>query len=166
MITKNIHRLPAPVNGVIIYDASISSLKRKKDRNNCVPRAIAVALDLPIDEVEVERSWGKGTSKKESDRFAKAHGFQVVFAARGSLHGLSPIKPISIEEACRRFSQGRFIIKSRRHWFTIIDGVPVDSWDWLNERSTYESFSQPGEMISLRGWDHKAWKIWSVPVKG
>lgn len=166
MITKNIHRLPAPVNGVIIYDATITSLKRKGDRNNCVPRAIAVALDLPIDEVEIARKWGKGTKKKDCDRFAKDHGFQVVFAARGSLHGLTPIKPISIEEACRRFSQGRFIIKSRRHWFTIIDGVPVDSWDWLNEKNEYYSFQNPDQIISLRGWDKSAWKIWSVPAKG
>ncbi|CAB4147358.1 hypothetical protein UFOVP510_25 [uncultured Caudovirales phage] len=165
------HIIPEAVNGVIIYDASITSIKRKKDTNNCVLRALAVALDLPIDEPgsiasKGSRKYGSGTSNKDCKMLVQHYGLKEVFTQRGSLHGAIPVKAIEIREAIARFPKGRFIISSRKHWFAVIDGCPVDSWDWFNPRKFYSDF-ETGETIALQGWDHKAYKVYECPpLKG
>ena len=61
---------------------------------------------------------------------------------------------------------GRDLIQSRKHWFAVIDGCPVDLWDWFNQVREVADFDT-GEIFNLIGWDHKAYKVWECPpLKG
>ena len=173
MIIKNIHILPPSKAGVILYDAGVTSLKRQSDFNNCVLRALAVATNKPIDEIgdflkSLGRKYGKGTPRSICKKAISRYQMEEIFTARGSLHGAEPIKPLKIREAIslikamKDSGDSRFIIKSRKHWFAVVDGCPVDSWDWLNQVGEYEDFKTPGLMIRISGWDKAAWKIWRI----
>jgi hypothetical protein len=165
------HQIPEAIKGVILYDASFTSIKRKRDYNNCVLRAIAVACDRPIDEPgdiakAGGRKAGEGTGKKAIKMLIEKYRMKEVFSQMGSLHGATPVKAIPIREALARFPKGRYIIKSRKHWFAVIDGQPVDLWDWFNEVREVADFDT-GEIFNLIGWDHKAYKVWECPpLKG
>jgi hypothetical protein len=165
------HPIPEAVKGVILYDASFTSIKRKSDTGNCVLRAVAVALDRPIDEPgdiakACGRKSGEGTGKKAIKMLIEKYRLKEVFSQIGSLHGATPVKAIPIREALARFPKGRYIIKSRKHWFAVIDGCPVDSWDWFNQVREVADF-ETGEIFNLIGWDHKAYKVWECPpLKG
>lgn len=158
------HPIPEAVKGVILYDASFTSIKRKSDSDNCVLRAIAVAKDVPIDKPgdlarDLGRKSGSGTERKISKKLIETFKMKEVFSQIGSLHGATPVKAISIREAISRFPKGRYIFKSRKHWFAVIDGCPVDSWDWFNEVREVADFDT-GAIFNLIGWDHKIYKVW------
>ena len=158
------HQIPEPINGVIRYDATITSIARPKDENNCVLRAMAVAFDEPIDKSgdfagKLGRQYRKGTPRPVSKKLIEKYRMVEVFTQRGSLHGAIPIRAISIREAIKRFPSGRYIFKTRKHWFAVIDGCPVDLADWFNRVNQYEDFKS-GDIIDLAGWDHKVYKIW------
>jgi hypothetical protein len=165
------HTIPEAVKGVILYDATITSIKRKRDTGNCVLRAVAVAMDRPIDEPgDIAKAGGRkagfGTPKKAIKMLIEKYRMKEVFSQMGSLHGAIPVKAIPIREAIARFPKGRYIIKSRKHWFAVIDGQPVDLWDWFNEVREVADF-ETGEIFKLIGWDHKAYKVWECPpLKG
>lgn len=158
------HSLPQAIKGVISYDASFTSIKRPKDENNCVLRAISVCFDQAIDKPgdlasKWKREYRKGTPRPACKKLIEHYGMKERFTQVGSLHGATPVKAIAIQEAIARFPKGRFIFKTRKHWFAVIDGVPVDLCDWFNQVNEYEDFDT-GAIIRLSGWEHKVYKVW------
>ena len=111
---------------------------------DCVTRAITIATKLPYDVVynalfDIARNW-KGNSKV-------AKRIRLNPSPRNGCYcevGSDFLKAINLEEVRKKlkindqmFYKGRYIVKVRKHWIAIIDGVIHDTWDSRKTSGAY-----------------------------
>jgi len=111
---------------------------------DCVTRAITIATEQRYDDVynalfDIARNW-KGNSKLAKRIRTNASPRDGCFKEVGSKY----LKDLSIDEVRKKlkindqiFNEGRYVVKVRRHWIAIIDGVVHDTWDSRKTSGAY-----------------------------
>lgn len=104
---------------------------------DCVIRAISKIMDMPWDDVAIDLSmmmvlekdivssnslWGK---------YLMLNGF-----VRGNLPDTCPFC-YTLEQFCRDFPKGRYVVATGSHVIAVIDGNYYDTFDSGNEVVTY-----------------------------
>ena len=125
----------------------------KGKTGDCVTRAISIATKMPYDVVynalfDIARNW-KGNSKKAirirataSPRKSTNRNVSVKFL--NDVLGLVEVREKhKINDTL--FYKGTYIVKVRRHFIAIIDGVINDTWDSRKTtgRFTPDEFDNP-----------------------
>ena len=111
---------------------------------DCVTRAITIATKLPYDVVydslfHIAKHW-KGNYKL-------AKRIRLNPSPRNGCYcevGSDFLKAINLEEVRKKlkindqmFYKGRYVVKVRKHWIAIIDGVIHDTWDSRKTSGAY-----------------------------
>lgn len=121
------------INGVLThlgvkfrqYDSGRGESKRSRQKNDCTVRAYAAAFDLPYDEVYdsfavLGRKCGRGFNFRD---FAKTHP-RLRWHSFPAEKGKSRMNPAKFGAA---YPTGRWIARTAKHVFAIIDGVVIDT---------------------------------------
>ncbi len=119
-------------------DGGRSESRRPKQKNDCTVRAVAVALNEPYDTVY---EWFKGEGRKCSKGFhikdwlAKDGRFEKIpFPAIKGQKRMNPSK------FCGEFKRGKYICRTAKHVFAVIDGVVHDTWEQRPDRCIYTAW--------------------------
>lgn len=121
-----------------LHDGGRSTSKRPKQKNDCTVRALALARRLSYDEAYgILAEAGRSCSAKfmfnewiNRQEFAKKISFPAV-------KGESRMNP---PKFCRQFPSGRYICKTAKHVFAVIDGVVYDDHVTYDERCIYSAW--------------------------
>lgn len=111
-------------------DGGRSDSGRKGTAGDCVCRAIAIALELPYDQVY--RELAQANQEAGGKRSARNGLYRSVYEAYLNKHGWVWHSAPKLEGRKARFNdlpQGRLIARMARHVAAVIDGKLHDTWD-------------------------------------
>lgn len=93
------------------------------ERNACVPRAISIAFDIPfLQALDILAAAGR----KKNKGFRTVELLKPNFRLNGKKPVLLPLSKMTVNKFLQHFSKGTFIIRVRKHAFTIVDGKVHD----------------------------------------
>lgn len=104
---------------------------------DCAVRAVAVALDIPWDDafdLIAHNAKQMGTMMHNNAAWGsvlRQHGF-----TRSIISNSCP-DCYTVEDFCREYPEGIYVVGSNSHTATVIDGNLIDSWNSLGEIPQY-----------------------------
>lgn len=132
-------------------DGGRSDVGRKGHTGDCVCRAIAIAADLPYQEVYDRLAQGNASQRKSKRESKSKNRFKVRTASHGIYSSRKWFKDYMVEmgfvwtatmqigSGCRvhlradELPKGRIIARVSRHLVAVIDGVLHDTYDCSRE---------------------------------
>lgn len=134
-------------------DAGRSLSKRPKQRNDCVVRALALAVDCPYDEAYdfcakiLDRKCGQGTYSKKLLK-VEFRGYRFSWKAFQAVKDMQRMTPVTFAIS---HPTGRFILKLAKHVVACVDGVVMDITDdqgsmGLQNRCVYGAYEAKKEV--------------------
>lgn len=113
--------------------------KRPRQTNDCTVRALAIATgadyDVAYDTLkEAGRKCSRGFHFRKWAAKHSFNGFAFEWMPFPAVKGQRRMNPATF---CKQFAEGRYIVKTAKHVFAIIDGVVHDSWEQRADRCIY-----------------------------
>lgn len=120
--------------GYIFYNANPSGLR---DEGDCVIRAISKVMNMSWDDVAIDLSMMMVTNKRMITSNALWGEYLTLngFVRRG-LPDSCP-NCFTIEDFCRMFPSGRYVVCTGSHVVAVVDGNFYDTFDCSQEIATY-----------------------------
>jgi hypothetical protein len=132
------------VNGVTTYwglryqwqptDAGRSQSRRPKQSNDCTVRAVASAYGLDYDTAYDKLA---AAGRKCFDGFHLGPWLDDQGAEKLSFPAVKGQKRMNPAKFCAAYPKGRFICRTAKHVFAVIDGVVFDTWEQRPDRCIY-----------------------------
>ena len=117
--------------------------------DDCVKRAIVVVTGMDYSRVQRElNEYKKVTGAKSFNSIKNLRYVEDVLKAKKiSLH-----YQITVEEFCKQYPRGRYILDMDEHWSACVDGCIYDTWDCSKEKVNfaYEIATEPYTMPDLK----------------
>lgn len=113
-----------------------------KKVGDCVKRAIALATDTPYMEIQRELNKYKkvsGQEKFNSNKNWEPFVVKVVKGQKISFPAKTGERRMYIEEFCKTYPEGRYIIRMAGHLTCVVDGCCYDTWD-CTEKCVYKAY--------------------------
>lgn len=137
------HRWSNPVLDAQTFkksDAGRSASRRPRQSNDCTVRAYALAAGIAYDEAydllaEAGRKSGRGFGFR---KFIEAKGY--VWIGFPAVKGERRMNPYRF---AAEHPHGRFILKTAKHVFPVIDGVILDDVPPRLDRCVYGAWTKP-----------------------
>lgn len=131
--------MAVPLFPFVICDGGRATSRRPRQTNDCTVRAIALATgadyDFAYDTLkEAGRKCSRGFHFRKWAKDQSFNGFTFEWMAFPAVKGERRMNPMSFYKL---FPQGRYIAKTARHVFAVIDGVVHDSWEQRADRCIY-----------------------------
>jgi len=123
-------------------DGGRATSRRPRQSNDCTVRAFAIAEDLPYDEAydalahAGRKSWKGFSMSRWLD-----HQPGYVRLPFPAVKGERRMNPTTF---CRQFPSGRYICKTAKHVFAVVDGVLNDDWAQEPDRCIYTAWRVAG----------------------
>jgi len=122
-----------------------SEAEDKKYRTGCTIRALAVGCEISYDQAAAILKEEAMLNKKGGSYFylladgmeyrdEAVNGYKFKWRAFPAVKGQTRMNPAKF---CAEFKQGRFIARTAKHVFAVIDGVVHDSWEQRPDRCIY-----------------------------
>lgn len=121
-------------------DGGRKASTRSRQTNDCTVRAITVATGLSYDEVyDILADLGRKCSKgwgipKQFD----IRGYRLQWQAFQAVKGERRMNPVRF---CREYPKGRYIGRTAKHVFAVIDGTVYDLYKERDDRCIYGCWS-------------------------
>ncbi len=120
-------------------DAGRAGSKRPRQKDDCTVRAIASAADLAYDDAyDLLAAGGRVSSRRFDLRFWApnhlANGYRLCWRPFQAVKGQTRMNPFQF---CADFPRGRFIVRTAKHVFAIVDGVVLDTTAPRPDRCIY-----------------------------
>lgn len=119
-------------------DGGRSLSKRPRQKNDCTVRAVAIAREMDYDSAydllaDAGRKCARGFHLPEwlNDQ---SWAVKIPFQARKGEHRMNPAT------FCESYTDGRYICRTAKHVFAVIDGVLIDSWEQRPDRCIYTAW--------------------------
>lgn len=115
-------------------DGGRAQSRRKKQRNDCVVRALALVADLPYDDafdICAGRGRKPNSGQPKIHEFLAGLGFEWI-----SFPAVAGGRRMTAERFAGSYPTGRFILRQAGHVCACIDGVVMDEFE-PGERCVY-----------------------------
>lgn len=120
-------------------DGGRISSKRPKQKEDCTVRALAIAADLAYDKAYDLLKYG-GRKSHQGFNFRAwvdgkiINGYSFKWKSFPAQKGERRMNPVTF---CNQYKKGRFILRTAKHVFAVIDGVVHDTFKERNDRCVY-----------------------------
>lgn len=128
----------------IMSDAGRSESRRAKQGNDCAVRAVALACGLPYDQsydmlAAEGRDCGRGFHFREyidslNDGDHAINGYRLTWIPFPAVRGQRRMNP---ELFARDYAKGRYICRTAKHVYAVIDGAVYDTFRERGDRCVY-----------------------------
>lgn len=125
-------------------DGGRTQSRRPKQTNDCTVRAMAHVLDLPYDTAydmlaKAGRKCNQGFHiTKFLEQFLYNpkgfRGYAIEKLSFPAVKGQKRMNPVSF---CEQYPKGRYICRTAKHVFAVIDGIVYDTWEQRDDRCIY-----------------------------
>jgi hypothetical protein len=118
-------------------DGGKSTSKRSKQNYDCTVRALAIYKNIPYDEAyDILKNEGRksGSGFMLSEWLVKNGFIRKTFPA---IKGQKRMNPATF---CKEYKTGKYICKTAKHVFAVINGVLHDEWEQRPDRCIYAMF--------------------------
>ena len=120
-------------------DSGRAESKRPKQKNDCTVRALSNVLALDYDQAyEIVKERGRKSHGRAF--FPAPRQNDEVQGSRFVWHSFPAVKGeprMSLERFCEEYRVGRFIVRTAKHVFAVIDGVVWDTEPERPDRCVY-----------------------------
>ena len=133
------------VNGVMTYwglsypyqftDGGKATSKRPRQSNDCTVRAVAVTRRMDYDAA-YDLLTKSGRKCWQGFHLGKWLELQS-WANKLSFPAVKGQKRMNPATFCEQFKKGRYICRSAKHVFAVVDGVVMDAWEQRPDRCIY-----------------------------
>ena len=111
-------------------DGGRAKSKRPRQKNDCVVRAISLALDQGYDFIYESlsssgRRCSRSTPKKVWQPFLDLNKDMVKF----SFPAKAGVPRVNLHDFCESFPDGRFVVQMAKHLTAVVDGVVQDDFE-------------------------------------
>ena len=118
-------------------DAGRGDSRRSKQRNDCSVRSLSIVTGAPYDVIydllaSAGRSCSRGFDFRKWINSQKIFRFTYLsFPAEKNKARMNPV------DFCREYGKGRYIVRTAKHVFAVIDGVVMDTAKPRPDRCIY-----------------------------
>ena len=126
----------------IYSDGGRSISKRPKQKNDCTVRAVADTFGLSYDEVYDNfklngRQCSKGFNFSWWLLSSSIAGGRVDKMSFPATKGQRRMNPSTF---CKQYNKGKYICRTAKHVFAVIDGIVYDTWEQRPDRCIYTAW--------------------------
>lgn len=124
-------------------DGGRSESKRPKQKNDCVVRAISIALgqgyDFTYNQLTTRgRLCSRSTPKKIWQPFLDLRRDMVKF----SFPAKAGVPRVNLYDFCESFPDGRFVVQMAKHLTAVVDGVVQDDFEPRFNKCVYAAWGK------------------------